>query len=334
MAGHSKWAGIKHKKAIVDARRGKLFTKLARAITVAAKEGGGDPEGNPALGAGDPEGPGRLDAQGQHRARDRQGHRRGRRRRRARGGPLRGLRPGRRRAARRGADRQPQPHRLRVRHTFTKHGGNLGEPGSVAYLFDKKGVDRRRRQALRRGRPDAGDRGRRARTSRSTTTSSRSSPSPPTCRRSAPRSRGAASSSSPPRSTQHPKTRVPLEEDDAGKLHAAHRRARGQRRRRRRSTRTSTSTPSVLERVAGVGVERVLPGVPTARGAPVPAPLLGPGAVGASAIASRRSRSPSPCSGSGRRPTSASSGRRRHPVRALRAGRRRVGGPHRRRRKS
>jgi hypothetical protein len=50
MAGHSKWAGIKHKKAIVDARRGKLWTKLARAITVAAKEGGGDPKGNPALG--------------------------------------------------------------------------------------------------------------------------------------------------------------------------------------------------------------------------------------------------------------------------------------------
>ena len=49
MAGHSKWAGIKHKKAIVDSRRGKLFTKLARAITVAAKEGGGDPEGNPRL---------------------------------------------------------------------------------------------------------------------------------------------------------------------------------------------------------------------------------------------------------------------------------------------
>jgi transcriptional/translational regulatory protein YebC/TACO1 len=49
MAGHSKWAGIKHKKAIVDARRGKLFTKLARAITVAAKEGGGDVDGNPSL---------------------------------------------------------------------------------------------------------------------------------------------------------------------------------------------------------------------------------------------------------------------------------------------
>src|SRR6201986_5205978 len=49
MAGHSKWAGIKHKKAIVDSRRGKLFTKLARAITVAAKEGGGDVVGNAAL---------------------------------------------------------------------------------------------------------------------------------------------------------------------------------------------------------------------------------------------------------------------------------------------
>ena len=46
MSGHSKWASIKHKKAVVDSRRGKLFTKLTRAITVAAKEGGGDPEGN------------------------------------------------------------------------------------------------------------------------------------------------------------------------------------------------------------------------------------------------------------------------------------------------
>ena len=49
MAGHSKWASIKHKKAIVDSRRGAHFTKLARAITVAAKEGGGDPIGNAAL---------------------------------------------------------------------------------------------------------------------------------------------------------------------------------------------------------------------------------------------------------------------------------------------
>ena len=49
MSGHSKWASIKHKKAVVDARRGQHFTKLARAITVAAREGGGDPTGNPSL---------------------------------------------------------------------------------------------------------------------------------------------------------------------------------------------------------------------------------------------------------------------------------------------
>ena len=49
MSGHSKWASIKHKKAATDAKRGKQFTKLARAITVAAREGGGDPDGNPTL---------------------------------------------------------------------------------------------------------------------------------------------------------------------------------------------------------------------------------------------------------------------------------------------
>ena len=51
MAGHSKWASIKHKKAATDAKRGQLFTKLARAITVAAREGGGDPAGNHTLAA-------------------------------------------------------------------------------------------------------------------------------------------------------------------------------------------------------------------------------------------------------------------------------------------
>src|ERR671935_903829 len=51
MSGHSKWASIKHKKAAADARRGQLFTKLARAITIAAREGGGDPEANFTLAA-------------------------------------------------------------------------------------------------------------------------------------------------------------------------------------------------------------------------------------------------------------------------------------------
>lgn len=49
MSGHSKWASIKHKKALVDAKRGKAFTKLIREITVAAKSGGGDPDSNPRL---------------------------------------------------------------------------------------------------------------------------------------------------------------------------------------------------------------------------------------------------------------------------------------------
>ena len=49
MSGHSKWHSIKHKKGAADAKRGKLFSKLARAITVAARDGGGDISGNPTL---------------------------------------------------------------------------------------------------------------------------------------------------------------------------------------------------------------------------------------------------------------------------------------------
>jgi YebC/PmpR family DNA-binding regulatory protein len=140
MAGHSKWAGIKHKKAIVDARRGKLFTKLARAITVAAKEGGGDPDGNPALAlavqkAKDASMPKdnieRAIAKGTGEGTDAEaletvvyeGY-----------GPggvaimIEALTDNRNRTG------------SEVRHIFGKHGGNLGEPGSVAYLFDKTGV--------------------------------------------------------------------------------------------------------------------------------------------------------------------------------------------------
>jgi len=49
MSGHSKWASIKHKKGALDAKRGKIFTKLIREITVAAREGGGDVDANPRL---------------------------------------------------------------------------------------------------------------------------------------------------------------------------------------------------------------------------------------------------------------------------------------------
>ena len=92
MSGHSKWSTIKHKKGAADAKRGKLFTKLTRAIIVAAKEGGGDPAANLALQNAIEKATLVLDAEGQHRARDREGLRRRRRREPVRDGRLRGLR--------------------------------------------------------------------------------------------------------------------------------------------------------------------------------------------------------------------------------------------------
>jgi YebC/PmpR family DNA-binding regulatory protein len=140
MAGHSKWAGIKHKKAIVDARRGKLFTKLARAITVAAKESGGDPEGNPAL------------ALAVQRARDASMPKDNIERAIAKGTGegadadaleavlYEGYGPGGVALLVDALTDNRNRTGSEVRHLFTKHGGNLGEPGSVAYLFDKRGV--------------------------------------------------------------------------------------------------------------------------------------------------------------------------------------------------
>src|ERR671914_480032 len=139
MAGHSKWAQIKHKKKVTDARRGALFTKLTRAIQVAAREGGGDPAGNPALAlaiqkAKDASMPKdnieRAIAKGTGADADAEsfesvlyeGY-----------GPsgvavlVEALTDNRNRTG------------SEVRHIFTKAGGNLGEPGSVAWVFEKKG---------------------------------------------------------------------------------------------------------------------------------------------------------------------------------------------------
>ncbi|MGN6871369.1 MAG: YebC/PmpR family DNA-binding transcriptional regulator [Solirubrobacteraceae bacterium] len=140
MSGHSKWASIKHKKAVVDARRGQHFTKLARAIQIAAREGGGDPDGNSAL------------ALAIQKARDASMPKDNIERAIAKGtgeggdadqietvlyegyGPggvallIEALTDNRNRT---GAE---------MRHLLGKHGGNLGEPGSVSYLFDKRGV--------------------------------------------------------------------------------------------------------------------------------------------------------------------------------------------------
>jgi YebC/PmpR family DNA-binding regulatory protein len=140
VSGHSKWASIKHKKAIVDSRRGVQFTKLARAITVAARDGGGDPDANASLenairkakeGSMPKDNIERAIARGTGEGGDAdaieavlyEGY-----------GPggvavlVEALTDNRNRTS---AD---------VRHIFSKYGGSLGEPGSVAYLFEKKGT--------------------------------------------------------------------------------------------------------------------------------------------------------------------------------------------------
>ena len=68
MSGHSKWSTIKHKKAAKDAKRGKIFTQLAREVTLAAREGGGDPDMNFTLRLAIDKCAGAEHAQGQHRA--------------------------------------------------------------------------------------------------------------------------------------------------------------------------------------------------------------------------------------------------------------------------
>jgi YebC/PmpR family DNA-binding regulatory protein len=140
MSGHSKWASIKHKKAIVDSRRGAAFTKLARAITVAARDGGGDPDTNAALenavakakAASMPkDNIERAIAKGTGAGSDAQalesivyeGY--------GPGGVALMVETVTDNRNRTGAD---------VKHLFVKFGGSLGEPGSVGYLFDKKGV--------------------------------------------------------------------------------------------------------------------------------------------------------------------------------------------------
>jgi YebC/PmpR family DNA-binding regulatory protein len=140
MAGHSKWAGIKHKKAIVDARRGKLFTKLARAITIAAREGGGDPEANSALG---------LAVQ---KARDasmpKDNIERAIAKGTGEGGDVDALQsvlyegygPGGVALLIEALTDNRNRTSAEMRHLLAKFGGNLGEPGSVAYLFDKRGL--------------------------------------------------------------------------------------------------------------------------------------------------------------------------------------------------
>ncbi|MBC7357238.1 MAG: YebC/PmpR family DNA-binding transcriptional regulator [Desulfacinum sp.] len=139
MSGHSKWSTIRHKKAAQDAKRGKIFTKLIKEITVAARMGGGDPEANPrlraAIAAAKAEnmpkdnieraikkGTGELEGAAYEEV-IYEGY-----------GPggvailVEAMTDNRNRAA------------SEVRHIFTKNGGSLGEAGCVAWMFDKHGM--------------------------------------------------------------------------------------------------------------------------------------------------------------------------------------------------
>src|SRR3954447_18691692 len=139
MAGHSKWASIKHKKAVVDQRRGAHFTKLARAIQVAAREGGGDPDSNAAL------------ALAVQKAKDASMPKDNIERAIAKGTGAdtdaeaietvvyEGYGPGGVAILVEALTDNRNRTGSEVRHIFSKSGGNLGEPGSVAWVFEKKG---------------------------------------------------------------------------------------------------------------------------------------------------------------------------------------------------
>jgi YebC/PmpR family DNA-binding regulatory protein len=140
MSGHSKWASIKHKKAVVDARRGAHFTKLARAIQVAAREGGGDPGMNAAL------------ANAVQKAKDARMPKDNIERAIAKGTGAgadadafesimyEGYGPGGVAILVEALTDNRNRTGSEVRNMFSKSGGSLGEPGSVAWQFEKKGI--------------------------------------------------------------------------------------------------------------------------------------------------------------------------------------------------
>lgn len=139
MAGHSKWANTKHRKAAQDAKRGKIFTKIIRELVTAAKLGGGDPGSNPRLRAA-------MDkALSNNMTRDTMN----RAIARGVGGEddsnmetiiYEGYGPGGSAIMIECLSDNRNRTVGEVRHAFTKTGGNLGTDGSVSYLFSKKGV--------------------------------------------------------------------------------------------------------------------------------------------------------------------------------------------------
>ena len=139
MSGHSKWATIKHKKGALDAKRGKIFTRLIKEITIAAKQGGGDPDGNPrlrgAIAAAKAE---NMPADNIKRAIQRGT------------GELEGVSyeeityegygPGGVAVIVDVLTDNKNRAVSEIRHAFSKNGGNLGAEGAVSWMFTKKGV--------------------------------------------------------------------------------------------------------------------------------------------------------------------------------------------------
>ncbi|MEJ2041170.1 MAG: YebC/PmpR family DNA-binding transcriptional regulator, partial [Desulfosarcinaceae bacterium] len=138
MSGHSKWANIRHKKGAADARRGKVFTKLIKEITVAARMGGGDANANPRLRSAI------LAAKAENMPKDNweRAIKKGT-------GELEGVSyeesvyegygPGGVAILIDSLTDNKNRAVSEIRHALTKHGGNMGESGSVAWLFEKKG---------------------------------------------------------------------------------------------------------------------------------------------------------------------------------------------------
>ena len=139
MAGHSKWKQIKRKKAVTDSRRAQAWTKIIREITVSAKAGGGDPDGNPRLrlavdGAravnmpkenierAIKKGTGELEGADYQEL------------------TYEGYGPGGAAILIESTTDNPNRTVAEVRHAFSRNGGNLGASGSVAWMFDKKGL--------------------------------------------------------------------------------------------------------------------------------------------------------------------------------------------------
>lgn len=139
MSGHSKWHSIRHKKAVVDAKRGKQFAKLIKEITVAARLGGGDTDANPRLRTAI------ASAKAMNMPADniKRSIQRGT-------GELEGVQyeevvyegygPGGVAVFVEALTDNTNRTVAELRHVFTKHGGNLSEPGSVAWMFSKKGI--------------------------------------------------------------------------------------------------------------------------------------------------------------------------------------------------